>query len=1167
MRRIARRSLLAALALSLVSASSASAAVTQLGPRPNEGGAGLISGTVSPSVVRADEVQTVTMNTEWSTFYSPNAEFGPVIFRTSTMSPGSGTVQTPFCITVLFFAGSTSCAYKRTAATGSWATAGFTITLNNGNSATYTVPYAVLPPNTYNIGGKLIARSKTATGAPKEEPVAGIDMIVEQVGGSEKYTATTGGQGQYDVQVGPGTWRVRSTDRSFCHDLGGGSVGGCSRAPTTTTGGDKTVNFVQPGPIDVTGTVKTADGTPVREAKVRATQVDTDGEEYRTEAISGADGKYRMEGLLPNVKITFDSPVPYICPVETSGAEPKIGDDSTCKVPKVAVLPAETDITQDFVKPGCTAKIDFGSSMAATSRCFKLTAPETWETDEQFRLNGIDFHPSTGQKVTFDKTARTVDFGLAELPMSLQFGKVSQPLPPGIGLGTVRFEAATVKFSYNEAFGIPANSRFGGYPMSEQVGIEMTTGKSAITLKLVVPVDPAKQFDFIGNNFGKGVKTLALGVKLTSDNDFGASGIKGSLENPGNLAGLGDPKFTNPIGALKEVSVGYDFPKQWWTFGGKFEPKFLKGAADASDEDARGGEIEASVSGTGLPTGGSFKELSFSASKLNRPLSRGYYLQRLQGTIPMDLWQSNAPMSFKVGGGVSVGPAQQTAQTITIPSTGLTPAITFPKVPAEKLSWDGDITVAWSRMADEVSNDLSITGTVGAKFWDQDIGKASLVLYPYSQLGALRFDNIGFTDPTGGSLFAVRGQTDLWLDAREESIKFYAGARGAITFGGEGVTGEWIIAGPYPMVAGVCTEQFGERLGLTVNFDDPLASTADAQCDLGPFRKLKPVPPPSIKAAFPPPFSSGADQNTGAASRARRSSVQRAPVRVARAAKAAKSQTFKVRGNEGVVPLEVSTNASTPGFPDVLISGPGLSIRVKDGKAGRTKNAVGFVFPARRMARFMLNRPRAGTYRITVTEKGAAPLLEAPRFAAVLPEVQVETGLDRSQCAPTVHWNAGGLSGQSLRFVERTAQGLESQLGTTTKSSGSLKVTPLAGAGRAELFVEVLNGVTVRGRQSIGTYSSAVGDALPGPSRVKVAKAATKKRQGKTTKQSTVSWQPVCGAEAYSVVVTQGKSESKPVTVSGASASVPRPKAGATVTVTSLGRGGVPGGSTLVPVG
>lgn len=1160
MRRTLRSLLLAASALSLASAGSASALVPQLGPRPDEGGAGGINGTVSPAVVRPDEVQTVTMNTSWSTFYSPNAEFGPVIFRSSVMNPGAGAVQTPFCLTVLYFAGSTSCEYKRTGTTGGWATAGFTITLNNGNSATYRTPYAVLPPNTYNIGGKLISRTKTSTGAPREEPSPGIKVSVEKVGGGESYSATTGNQGQYDVQVGPGTWRVTVADRRYCHDLGG--AGGCSRAPTATTGGDKTINFVKPGPITVSGTVKTSDGTPVTEAKVRATQVSSDGLVVATEALSDAKGAYTMTDLLPNTKITFDSPVPYICPVETSGAEPKIGEDSTCKVPKVDVLPGESDVTQDFVKPGCTAKIDFGSSMAARSRCFKLKKPEVWETDEEFRLNGIDFHPEPGRKVVFDKLARTVDFGLDTLPISVQAGKLSLPLPPAIGLGTVRFETAALKLAYNEAFGLPKTARFAGYPMAEQATIDMITGQSTIGVKLTAPVDAAKQFSFIGNNWGKDVQTVAIAAKVTTDNDFGVRGIVGGLENPGNAFGLGNAQFKNPIGALKEVRLGYDTVKNWWSFGGKFAPSFLKGEKDAADADARGGEVDATMFATGLPGSGSFKELQFSAAKLNRPLSRGYYLQRLAGTIPLDAWRNDAPASFKIGAGVSVGPAQQSAETRTIPSTAFTPAITIPKIPAEKMSWDGDITAAWSRINDQVAEDLSITGSVGAKIWDQDVGKASLVLYPYAQLGALRFDNLGFTDPTGGSIFAVRGQTDLWLDAREEAVKFYAGARGAITFGGQGVTGEWIVAGPYPMVAGVCSEQFGERLGITVNFDDPTQSTADTQCDLGPFRKLKPVPPASLKFGSPPPFTSGADQNTGKSSRARRAAT-------AQATKGARTQTFKVAGNEGVVPMEVSTNVDAPGFPDVDITGPGLTLKVRGGKAQRTKNAVGFVFPYLHKARFILNRPRAGTYRITVVQKGAGvPLLQSPRFAQVLPEPQVETGLDRAQCGATVRWNAAGIGGQSLRFVERSAAGLESTVGTSTKPSGSLKVTPIAGSGTSELFVEVLNGVTVRKRQSIGTYSAQVGDLVPGPQGVTVAKAAAKKsrRQGKATKQSTVSWAPVCGAEAYSVVVTQGKSESKPVTVQGTSVAIPRPKPSAKVTVTTLGRGGLPGGSTLVPV-
>ncbi len=76
---------------------------------------------------------------------------------------------------------------------------------------------------------------------------------------------------------------------------------------------------------------------------------------------------------------------------------------------------------------------------------------------------------------------------------------------------------------------------------------------------------------------------------------------------------------------------------------------------------------------------------------------------------------------------------------------------------------------------------------------------------------------------------------------------------------------------------------------------------------------------------------------------------------------------------------------------------------------------------------------------------------------------------------------------------------------------------------------------------------------------------SVRKAKGKG-KQSTVSWAAVCGAESYSVVVTQGKTAGKPVAVKGTSVTIPRPKAGAKITVTSLARDGVTGGSTLVPV-
>lgn len=1156
---------------------AASAATTQLGPRPAEGGAWGISGTVSPSVVRVGENQTLTMNAELSSFYTTGSN-GPWIWRTSTLFPGAGTMLNGPCQTVAYYAGSYPCTFKRTAATGGWANVGFHIQLGGqAGAATYNVPYAVLPADTYNIGGTFVSRKRSASGAITETPQSGVPVIVEEVGGGEKYESATNAQGRYDVQVKAGHWRVRSTDASFCHDTGGGGGGGCSRRPETTTGGDKEVNFAQPAPIDVTGFVKTDDGTPVKDAKVRATQVDSDGETWRTEAVSDAKGAYKLEGLLAKTEIVFDSPVPYICPV-TPSVNTVIGEDSKCKEPKRTVPGSEVDLTQDFEKPGCTAKIDFGSSMVARSRCFKLTAPETWETDEEFRLNGIDFHPQPGRKIVFDKVARTVDFGLDELPMSLQFGAVSQPMLPAVALGVIRFEAAITKFTYNEALGVPDTAKFAGYPMAEQASIEMKPGESKIGFKLTIPVDPARQFDFVANKFGKdaagkSAETFAAGITVTTDNDFGARGVEASASSPGNLGGLGNAKFENPIASVKDLKIGYDFPSKFWSFTGLFDVKFLKGKAVSGpslDDDKRGGDLEAKVTATGVPPWGTFKSLSATASGLNKPAGRGLYLQRIRGTIPLDLWESNSPQSFNLGLGLSVGPVNSKATTITIPSTPFSPAYTFPKIPAEKMAFDGDLTVAWSRLSDEIATDLSITGSVGVKFWDQEIGRGGFVLYPYERVGALKLDSIGLTDPTGGSLFAVRGAAEIWIDVRHEGA-YWGTGRGAITVGGTGVTADWVLTGPSPTILAACSEQFGVRVGGAINFDDPLRSIGgeDGQCDLAPYRLLKPVLPTSIKAATPPPFSVGADRAAKQAKATR--SAAKAPGKKAqgKAPAAKRSHTFAVRGTEGVVPFQVETAGDAPGFPDARVSGPGLSLTVKGGKGLKNGKAVVFVYPTQGSAQFILNKPKKGTYKVEILGKPAkdGPLLEAPRFSQVLAEPQVETGLDRSQCAPTIHWNAAGITGQELRFVERTADGTESEIGRSTAKSGKLAVTPLGGGGRSELFVEVLNGATVRKRDAIGSYTSAVAATVPGPSGVTV-KPAKATGKGKTkVQQSTVTWKAVCGAEAYAVVTTDGKTDSKPVITTGTSVTVARPKGGkASITVTSLGRGRTTAGSTLIPL-
>lgn len=1143
----------ATLAASTALAGPAAAVVPQLGPRPDAGGAGGVTGTASPEILRVDETQTFTATTTWSTFYSPNSEFGPWIVRTTTPSYGPGVqLQGPPCATMIF-AETTSCTLKAVSGQGGWRTHGVTITLNNGSSATYKVPYAILPPGVYNIGGKFIKRGRTTTGATREEPAAGVPVIVEEIGGDgEKYSTTTGAQGQYDVQVEQGQWRVRSPDSTFCHDNGSQS---CSLEPTVSTGGDQTVNFVQPGPITASGQVKTDDGVGVKDAKVRARQTNRRGELVTKEAVSDKDGKYTITGLEAGSEITFDSPVPYICPI-TPGVDTRIGDDSACEVPKRLVT-SQTDLTQDFEKPGCIAKIDFGSSMVARGRCFKLDGPEAWETDEPFRLNGIDFHPSG--KVTFDKLRRIVDWtGAGLVGVSLDVNGRSEGLPPmpdGFA-GVWSFETALTKFALHAPLPLGPEFNFAGYPLSGQATVEMTSGASTLSLKLTVPTDPAAQYQFLKNAF-KDTASLAITAKVATDNDFGVRGVTGQLDNPGNIGGINThAKFKNPLAVLKSVKVGYDWKADLWTFGGSIEPAFLKKGAipgPSLDEDARGGTIEGSITANGIPPWGTFQTLSGSASGLNRPIGP-VFLQRLKAAIPLSLWSSNSGGSFNVGFGVSAGPAQKAATAITLPFVG-----SVVKVPAEKASIDADATVSWTNLTSDDVNDLQIGGTAALKFWDQEVGKGSFGWYPYQGYTTVNVGNIGLTDPTGGSFFAVRGEAGFTLDLRKGGT-FTMGGRGNITFGGQGFVGDWLVVGPSPTVWATCAELLGVRMGGAINFDEfnwtsgGLQAGHDATCDLAPWRALKPTAPVATKPVTPPPFSVDADKSARA-TRSARSTLRRA-------AKPASSQRFSLRGDEGTIPFEVNATGPGLGLPDLTLTGPGLKVTLPGTKALRTKSLATFVFPAQRRMRVLAKGLRKGTYRVSVAAKGkGGPQLQALLFSRVLPDAEVQTSLDASTCAPTVRWSATNLTGQSLRFVERSPSG-DTIVGTSEAKAGKLTIAALPEGGRAELVVQVVNGQTVRKEQTVGSYTSTVPGTVPGPSgvTVKAAKSAGK------VKRSTISWKSVCGAEAYAVVTSDGRTDAKAVLTTGTTVTLPRPKGkDATVTVTTLGRGSTAAGSTLTP--
>ncbi len=894
----------------------------------------------------------------------------------------------------------------------------------------------MLPPNTYNIGGKLVARGKTTSGTAKDTPVAGIGVTVAKVGGNESYSATTGNQGQYDVQVGPGTWKVTVEDRTFCHDLGGGGGGGCSRAPTTTTPSDKTINFVKPGPIDVTGSVRTKDGAAVFEAKVRARQTDAEGEVTTREAVTAKDGSYTIEGLLPNVPITFDSPVPYICPV-TPGEDPKIGSNSECEVKQREVPGSESDLTQDFQKPGCFTKIDFESSMQARSRCFKLSAAETWETDEPFRLDGIDFTPTSGQTVTFDKQARTVDFGSGDFTVSLEKSQVSRVLPPVSNLGLVRFESTTAKFSWAADLSLPKIKQFGGWPIAGQITATLTSGASELAFKVKAPKDPANQYQWLFNDFGEDAESIAVEVKITADMD-GARGLEGTVEDA----------IDTKLFALKSASLGYDWKDAAWTLKGTVEPKFAQ-KAGASIQNAPGiaaKQFSGSISATGIPVinGGSFTKFSASGDGLNRHVSDGFFLQRVGIGFDFGGFSRNTRGKAAASLGFTFGPQLSGAKTLTFPTIpGLTRQdVEVTVIPKELVSLDGDGSVEWSTADDNTAGkDLKIELNAAMKLWDQPIGQAEFKLWPRLGLGSLGLKRVGIIDPTGGSLFSLQGSAEGVIDLRREGA-FFLNGRGQASVGPRGGQVEFFVTGPTPTILAFCGKAGSTDIGGALNFDDILATPPVAEggaCDLGPFRDARPQPPEPVDAPTPPPYSSGADQNTPSGSRARRERVKRQASGL--------TQRFTATGREGTIPMQLTTTSTAPGFPNLKITGPGLSATVTDGAIKGGGKLDGFIFAAQGRAVLLFTKPRRGTYTIAVTGKSGLAL-DPPRFAKVLDDPQVQTGLDRSQCSPVIHWSAQGIAGQQLRFVEDRPDGTRSVVGTaTTKQANSQsRRSPVAAA-------------------------------------------------------------------------------------------------------------------------
>jgi hypothetical protein len=1104
------------LALSLSASPAGATPVTQLGPPPVAGDCfaqNLIEGTScfyviggiefheSRHVLRVGETMSVNMaNTAWDSYQHPNG----YIYRSTTNTmdvPGPFEYVGAPCWGQFYFAGSTSCTLKAIAATGGWRTQGYTLSISSSRPYESGDYYAVVGPDTYEIAGLLRKHNPSSDAS---EPAPGVTVVVEEIGGDgDKYSQATNLNGRYSILVDKGTWRVRVSDRRFCHETTSGS--GCSRTPTTSTPGDREVNFQMPKPVKVSGTVVTKDGEGIADVKVRLSE---DGAAPR-EARSDDDGKYEFEDVSPDSSVTLDSPLKGVCPKIAGGVA--LDGDGACVQPKRTIT-VDRDTVVDFERAGCVKTIDFRSSMVATGQCFDVKGPDEWSTDKPFRMNGLDFEP-TGT-VQFNGTSRVVWF---------ESGTTSVWLPGeanSIAIGTLPPLVARIAFVtdttvFTQSAGLDEGSSItrsiGGFPIGGKVTITMTAGQSKINGTLMLPVDPGAQFGWSDGGYknaaGESAEGFSVGFTATTDNAKGFRAMDASFEDG----------FKSPIFRLKSIKAGYDVPTGVWNLGGSVEPAFLAPnpnvatvlQADRSDPTASAGagSIEGSISATGVPFfGGEFRGLTAAVDGLNIPVNGTAWLQRLRMGVQMQSLRDGTPFSMTAGVGLSIGP-RSSPQSLNVPLLG-----SVPIKPAERASIDGDFTVSWSRMTWGADNDLLINGTAALKVWDQPIGSGSMSLYPSQGLfgGSL---TLGVTDPSGGTLFSMRGRGEVWMDGRANRI--YTEGQGNVSVLGVGGNGDVVITGPNPMMAGVCADFFGYRVGATYNYSTG-EYTSSETCDLSSFRALKPAPPEPAKAA----------------------------------AAAARTRSFKTSGDEQLLAFEVPIAKGT-GAPPVTLKGPGISITSAAAKGVKKGKAMALPNPGKKTVTFFVGKPRKGTYKLSA--KGAVRL-GTPRFSRPLAEPQVDGELDASRCSPVLSWRAAGTRGQTLRFIEKSGNGAIRELGTSTKAKGFLTITPMPSGGKSEVSAEVLNGATVRATIPLGTYTSEVGPSIPGPRSVSVKTA----KKGKAK----VSWPAVCGAEAYAVRIGSGKDQ----ILNGTSATVTRGKKASTVTVIALGRGRVPGGSTLVPL-
>jgi hypothetical protein len=733
--------------------------------------------------------------------------------------------------------------------------------------------------------------------------------------------------------------------------------------------------------------------------------------------------------------------------------------------------------------------------MAAVNGCFtKKAAGDAYETDQPFRLNGLDIDP-TGTTVTLDRESRLVQFDgpflfalpgldvqLPGPPQALDYGGTTQTLQTPTGQGVFRAERL-------KGLAIPIAASFKA---------ESTEGSTTLSLATQIPSNFSGKWTPEGYAFPAPVKnkTLTDGTAtLVTTNDAGVTELGLSVARESTIEAEAEPGTEKAAKrfSLDELHFSYVLKDQQWKTGAKLTWTTAKSKLDITAD---------------VLWSSAFSPLRVSASadNIDRPLEPPLFLQRLNADLPVTQLVNGAPFSVSVGAGISLLKRNESTKTVNLAGREIT------LVPKEWVSVDGLLTVTdedsgafgdFGAFTLPTATDTAITGTLDTKVFDQPVGKSTTLLLPGLASMVMTGDwTLG--DPFG--VLQVSGRTRAWIDGLKSSVRaplapFYADVTGTgrIKLPGLVVTdvARAVVNGDQMTIAG-CVRIPGHEVGAAYRLGT--TSIQVVGCDLSAYEGT----PPS---AF--------------------------------VSQAGRVRTFRVPEGVADVGLRI-TGASA--MPRVRIEGPG-GVRVESPAAGiaGTAKAMLSAAPDDKAVYALLRGPRAGRWRITTLDGTVARV----GYARPLPDPRVSATLSGDGCRPAVAYRMVRQPGQTVTLELRSALASRS-LGALTRARGTLRVDPVPGGGAQQVLAHVeRNGIPSGDPLLLARFDGSVPLRLAAPADLRTA------RRGASV---TLRWAPVCGARSY--LVRAGRARARRVTRSAVRLRLRGRARVRVVAVDAAGRGG-----------